>query len=334
MSQSIIKCEVCGFESPVGFFYCGRCGNEIAGIELSDTSIVKAPLLGDRRQVTIIFVDISGFTALNDAAKTPAQVEQVVRVINMLLSNLSEAIYEYDGYIDKYVGDEIMALFGAPTAHENDPELALRAALSMMERLEKFNQNPPIPLPAPLGMHMGINTGMVIAGMVGTDRKRSYTVNGDAVNVAARLEDASVRGEILVNEDTYNLTSRLFVFEEKGLIKVKGKVEPLLVYDLKGARDLSQTQRGLTGMEAPVIGRDYEIQELVATYQKQVAGQGSVVVVTGDAGIGKSRLIAEFKRRINRQEETQETKSLWLFGRGLSYRQSFANRLFVDILYS
>lgn len=334
MSQSVIKCEVCGFESPAGFFYCGRCGNEIAGVELSDTSLINAPVLGDRRQVTTIFADISGFTALNDAAKTPAQVEQVVRVINMLLSSLSEAIYEYDGYIDKYVGDEIMALFGAPTAHENDPELALRAALSMMERLEKFNQNPPIPLPAPLGIHMGINTGTVIAGMVGTDRKRSYTVMGDAVNIASRLESASVRGEIFVNEDTYHLTNRLFIFEEKEPIMVKGKVEPLRIYELKGAKDLSQTQRGLTGMEAPLIGRDYEIQVLVAGYQKLLSRQGTIIVVTGDAGIGKSRLIAEVKRRINREEEAQEMKSLWLFGRGLSYRQSFANRLFVDILYS
>jgi GGDEF domain-containing protein len=158
MSQTI-KCEVCGFENPGGHLFCGRCGNEVAGVNpLEANSIINAPIQGDRRQVTIIFADLSGFTALNDAAKTPAEVEQVVRLINELLSALSESIYEYGGYIDKYVGDEIMALFGAPTAHENDPELALRAALNMMERLKEFIENPPMPLPAPLGMHMGINT--------------------------------------------------------------------------------------------------------------------------------------------------------------------------------
>ncbi len=334
MSQ-IIKCEVCGYENPSDHNYCGRCGNEIAGgDQITSTSIINAPIQGDRRQVTIIFADISGYTALNDAAKTPAEVENMVRLINHLLRDLSEAIYEYDGYIDKYVGDEIMALFGAPTAQENDAELALRAALSMMEKLEEFNNNPPIELPAPLGMHMGINTGTVIAGMVGTDRKRSYTVMGDVVNVAARLEGASTRGKIYVNEDTYNLTNRLFVFEEVEPVTAKGKPEPLKVYQLIAARDLSQTQRGLTDMEAPLIGREYETQILVNATHKLSENQGSIVVVTGDAGLGKSRLIFESMKQFNKERDETQSKPLWLFGRGLSYRQSFQNRLFVDILYS
>jgi class 3 adenylate cyclase len=334
----LLKCEVCSHENPDDSYYCGRCGNEVAGrvdYDEDGSSIINAPLMGDRRQVTVIFADISGFTALNDAAKTSAEVENVVRLINQLLSELSKAIYEYDGYIDKYIGDEIMALFGAPTAHENDPELALRAALSMMERLNEFNENPPVPLPAPLGMHMGINTGMVVAGMVGTDRKRSYTVMGDVVNVAARLESASVRGQVFVNEDTYALTNRLFVFEEKDPIKVKGKPEPLKVYELISARDLSQTQRGLTGMEASLVGREYEIQMLVDAYHQLHEGTGNIVVVAGDAGLGKTRLVAEAKRQVSQSESAQENQgSRWLFGRGLAYRQSFANRLFVDILYS
>jgi predicted ATPase/class 3 adenylate cyclase len=310
--------------------------NDPVGAQQSPiVSALDAPIQGDRRQVTIIFADISGFTALNDAAKTPAEVEQVVRLINLLLGELSEAIYEYDGYIDKYVGDEIMALFGAPAAHENDPELALRAALAMMERLKKFNENPPMPLPAPLGIHMGINTGTVIACMVGTGRKSSYTVMGDAVNIAARLEAASERGQIFVHEDTYNLTNRLFIFEECEPILVKGKPEPLKIYELKGARDLSQTQRGLTGMEAPLIGREDDVQQLLNRYHKLSAKKGSIAVVAADAGLGKSRLIAEVLKQVNKEEKEEgKPKSLWLFGRGLSYRQSFANRLFVDILYS
>ncbi len=105
MSQSI-KCEVCGYDNPADHFYCGRCGNEVAGAaSIEDVSLLNTPVQGDRRQVTVIFADVSGFTALNDAAKTAAEVEQVVRLINQLLSALSEAIYEFDGYIDKYVGD-------------------------------------------------------------------------------------------------------------------------------------------------------------------------------------------------------------------------------------
>jgi class 3 adenylate cyclase/tetratricopeptide (TPR) repeat protein len=333
MSQTV-KCEICGFENPVEYFYCGRCGNNLGTVVVTDTdSLVNAPIEGERKHVTIIFADISGFTALNDAAKSPAEVEQVVRLINLCLQELSEAIYEFDGYIDKYIGDAIMAVFGAPKAHEDDPERALRAALAMQQRLEQFNQNPPMPLPEPLGIHMGINTGTIIAGMVGTDRKRSYTVMGDAVNVASRLEGVSERGEILISEATYQLTNRLFVFEEREAVKVKGKREPLTIYQLKGARDLSQTQRGLTGMEAPLIGREYELQQLLSHYQNLFESQGSIVVVTGDAGLGKSRLVSDFRKQVGQEKGDNKVEPLWLFGRGLSYRQSFANRLLVDILH-
>ncbi|MEW5957522.1 MAG: adenylate/guanylate cyclase domain-containing protein [Chloroflexota bacterium] len=333
MSQSV-KCEICGFENPAEHFFCGHCGNNLGTIAATDAdSLVNAPIEGERKQVTIIFADISGFTALNDAAKSPAEVEQVVRLINLCLQELSEAIYEYDGYIDKYIGDAIMAIFGAPKAHEDDPERALRAALAMQHRLEQFNQHPPMPLPEPLGIHMGINTGTVIAGMVGTDRKRSYTVMGDAVNVASRLEGVSERGEILISEATHNLTNRLFVFEEREPVNVKGKREPLHIYQLKAARDLSQTQRGLTGMEAPLIGREYEMQQLLNYYHKLFEGQGSIVVVTAEAGLGKSRLVSDFRKQVSREESEQKVEPRWLFGRGLSYRQSFANRLLVDILY-
>ncbi len=333
MSQ-VLQCENCGFDNPVVHLFCGRCGKRLATTPengSSTTSILSAPIEGERRQVTIIFADISGFTSLNDAAKSPAEVEQVVRLINLCLQELSEAIYEYEGRIDKYIGDAIMAVFGAPKAHEDDPERALRAALAMKERLDNFNKSQR--LESPLGIHMGINTGTVIAGEIGADRNRSYTVMGDAVNVASRLEHVSERGEILVSEATYNLTSRLFVFEEREAVSVKGKKEPLEIYELKSAKDLSQTQRGLTGMEAPVIGREYELQSLLEYYHKLQNRQGNIVVVAGDAGLGKSRLIREFRKQVEPKNDDHITP-LWLLGRGLSYRQSFTNRLFVDILRS
>jgi len=327
------KCDICGFDNPVGHLYCGRCGNGLGSTEYKSSTALS--IEGERRQVTIIFADVSGFTALNDAAKTPADVERVVGLINHLLQELSEAIYEYDGYIDKYIGDEIMAIFGAPKAHENDPELALRAVLAMEERLRKFNKNPPMPLPKPLGIHGGINTGTVIAGMVGTDRKRSYTVMGDAVNVAARLEGVSERGEFLVSEATYNLTQRFFVFEEREPVSVKGKSKPLTIYQIKSARE-----RPIQGpkREAPLIGREYEIDTLKKLYDKLSSKrEGSIVVISGDAGLGKSRLVRDFTQAVSHplaKGMEVESHPLWLFGRGLSYRQSFANRLFVEIIHS
>lgn len=328
MSQ-MLTCKNCSFENPVIHAFCGRCGQKLATPDNGSTSsILNAPIEGERRQVTIIFADISGFTALNDAAKTPAEVEQVVRLINLCLQELSEAIYEFDGRIDKYIGDAIMAVFGAPKAHEDDPERALRAALAMQERLDKFNQRQG--LTDPLGIHMGINTGTVIAGDIGATQSRSYTVMGDAVNVASRLEHVSERGEILVSETTYSLTSRLFVFEERELVAVKGKKEPLKIFQLKSAKDLSQTQRGLSGMEAPLIGREDDLRALVGYYQRLLNRQGGIAVISGDAGVGKSRLVRELRRRVDEFDHSHKT--LWLLGRGLSYRQSFSNRLFVDIL--
>ncbi|MCK6630473.1 MAG: tetratricopeptide repeat protein [Anaerolineae bacterium] len=330
MSQTL-KCDNCKFENPSTHTFCGNCGERLIPDNNPTPSLITAPIEGERRQVTIIFADISGFTALNDAAKSPAEVEQVVRLINLCLQELSEAIYEFDGQIDKYIGDAIMAVFGAPKAHEDDPERALRAALAMQERLEKFNRNPPSPLPEPLGIHMGINTGTVIAGDIGADRNRSYTVMGDAVNVASRLEHVSERGEILISEATYNLTSRLFVFEEREAVAVKGKSEPLKIYQLKSAKDLSQTQRGLSGMEAPVIGREDDLKVLLHFNQRLQEHRGGIVVLAGDAGLGKSRLVREFRKQAEALAD-DKTKPLWLLGRGLSYRQSFTNRLFVEIL--
>ncbi|MEM7343691.1 MAG: adenylate/guanylate cyclase domain-containing protein [Chloroflexota bacterium] len=331
MSDDIRKCEICQYENPNTDYYCGRCGHELSGAGAETvTSLINAPIEGERKQVTIIFADISGFTALNDAAKTPGEVEAVVKLVNVLLQNLSEAIYEFDGYIDKYIGDEIMAIFGAPKAYEDDPERALRAVLSMKARLKEFNENPPMPLPQKLGIHGGINTGMVIAGMVGTDRKRSYTVMGDAVNVASRLEGVSERGEFIVSETTYNLTRHLFEFEEYEPVSVKGKPEPLRIFNLKGVGQGTRPKPP----EAPIIGREYELETLINQYKKLYERQGGVVVVSSDAGLGKSRLVSEFEKQVDEETHDAETKPLWLFGRGLSYRQSFKNRLFVDIIHS
>jgi class 3 adenylate cyclase/predicted ATPase len=332
MSQDL-RCENCGSKNPSTHSFCSNCGKKLANPENGgSTSILVAPIEGERRQVTIIFADISGFTALNDAAKTPAEVEQVVRLINLCLQELSKAIYEFDGRIDKYIGDAIMAVFGAPKAHEDDPERALRAALAMQDKLDKFNKEQH--LSNPLGIHMGINTGTVIAGEIGAAQSRSYTVMGDAVNVASRLEHVSETGEILVSEATYNLINRLFVFEEREPVAVKGKKDPLKIFLLKSAKDLSQTQRGLSGMEAPVVGREYELNTLLEYHAKLQKRQGGIVVVSGDAGMGKSRLVREFRKKVEVRYHEDKTPPLWLLGRGLSYRQSFTNRLFVDILKS
>ena len=325
----MVKCDICHFNNPDGFAYCGRCGNGLSSASDASESFISSAIEGERKQVTIIFADISGFTALNDAANTPDEVEKVLQIVNHCLHILSEVVYEYDGYIDKYMGDAIMAVFGAPRSHEDDPERALRTALAMRERLDGFNRNPPFPLTQPLGIHLGINTGTVIAGLIGTKRKRSYTVMGDAVNVASRLEGVSERGEVLVSQDTYHLTNRLFVFKEREPVTVKGKREPLVIYELVGARSQDATQRGIAGMLSPLVGRDKQFTNLQRKISNLQAGQGGIITVIGEAGLGKSRLIAE----LYQQTVKNKANLHWLEGRGLSYRRSSSYRLFIGILH-
>ncbi len=323
----MLKCELCHFNNPDGFAYCGRCGNGLAAAVPDDNSYANA-IEGERKQVTIIFADISGFTALNDSAETPAQVERVLYVVNRCLDMLSDIVYEYDGYVDKYMGDAIMAVFGAPRSHEDDPERALHAALAMQEKLIEFNAHPPAPLIEKLGIHIGINTGTVIAGLVGTRRKRGYTVMGDAVNVASRLESVSERGEILVSQDTFYLTQQIFAFKNRDPVHVKGKREAMTVYELQGIRQQRATKRGIGGMRAPMVGRNAQFSALKNRIAALSENKGGIVVVTGEAGLGKSRLIAEVKQRT----VTQESGIVWLEGRGLSYRQQQSYRLFIQIL--
>lgn len=270
-------------------------------------------LKGERKQVTVMFADISGFTAMSEKLDP----EEVRSMINACFERLGAVIDQYGGHIDKFIGDEIMALFGAPVAHENDPERALRAALDMMSALEAFNAEHAAMIPKPLKLHFGINSGLVIAGGIGTRQRQDYSVMGDTVNLAARLEDLSEAGEILVGEDTYRLTASLFQFETRQPVRVKGKEKPVQVYRVEQAKAGASQMRGIEGLYSPMVGREQEFtraKELLAHFHH---GQGGVLSVIGDAGLGKSRLILEL------DEYCRETaQANWAEGHALSYGES------------
>jgi class 3 adenylate cyclase/tetratricopeptide (TPR) repeat protein len=287
-------------------------------------AVTTGPLAGERKQVTVMFADISGFSAMSEQR----DAEEVVTLVNACFAKLSECVYLYEGTIDKYIGDSIMAVFGAPRAHEDDPERAIRTALTMREALGQFNSQPPLPLADPLDIHIGISTGYVIAGLIGTERRQDYTVMGDAVNLASRLEDVSDRGQIFVSEDTYRLTSRLFIFKGLDPVNVKGKTDPVRLYEVLGARVQPGSMRGLTGLRAPLVGRDVEAQKLSVAISNLQAGRGGIVLVEGEAGIGKSRLVAEVRRDL----EGVLSGSRWLEGRGLSYGRSLSYHLLAGVL--
>jgi class 3 adenylate cyclase len=276
--------------------------------------ISPSAMRGERRQVTVMFADISGFTAMSEKLDP----EEVRTLINGCFELLGEAIDRYGGHIDKFIGDEIMALFGAPVAHENDPERALRAALDMMDALAEFNHRHADKIPKALALHFGLNTGLAIAGGIGTRQRQDYSVMGDTVNLAARLEDLSEAGEILVGETTYRLTAPLFEFQPLPPVKVKGKDQPVNVFRLlKAKAGLGGQLRGIEGLSSPLIGRDVEVERLKAILIRLEAGHGGVVSITGDAGIGKSRLVHELKLLYAQRGATR-----WVEGRALSYGEN------------
>jgi class 3 adenylate cyclase len=208
----------------------------------------------ERKLVTIVFADVSGFTALSERLDP----EKVREVINGCFDWVVPVVQKYDGTIDKFIGDEIMAVFGAPVAHEDDAERALRAALDMMDAIVAFNNANG----TELGLHIGINTGLVVAGEIGGRDRRDYSVMGDAVNLAARLENVSSVGEIFVGPATYRQTQRLFDFELVAPLKLKGKEALVEVRRLLRAKGVPKPMRGIEGLRAPLIGRADELNEI------------------------------------------------------------------------
>lgn len=286
--------------------------------------ITRSALRGERKQVTVMFADISGFTAMSEKLDP----EEVRSMINACFERLGKVIDRYGGHIDKFIGDEIMALFGAPVAHENDPERALRAALEMMAELEEFNRQHARQIPKPLALHFGINSGLVIAGGIGTSQRQDYSVMGDTVNLAARLEDLSEAGEILVGEDTYRLTAPLFEFETLKPVKLKGKEKPARVYRALKAKAVPGGQiRGIEGVSSPLVGRKTELAELSQIFEAVCSGRGGVVSVIGDAGLGKSRLVSELCLTCQLSGQAD-----WFEGRALSHAESASYLVTRDVL--
>ena len=289
--------------------------------QLADKIRATGHIQGERRQVTVIFADVSGFTALSETLDP----EEVASFMNECLKDLVDAVYQYEGMVDKFIGDCIMAVFGAPIALEDDAERALHAALSMRNRIELFNQRRSDKIKEPLALHIGINSGTVIAGNVGNDLRMSYTVMGDTVNVASRLEGAAVRGQIFVSHSTYRLAAGAFRFRPLEPIQVKGKREPLKAYELLEARIQPEKIRGLEGLASPFIGRERESEAIKNALAETRAGKSAVVLVYGDAGVGKSRLLREI--RAGKADEIT-----WLEGRCFSSTQTLSYAPILDLL--
>ena len=293
--------------------------------ELASLDEPEAPppkLRGERKLVTILFADISGFTSLAERMDP----ETVRDLMNSCFEELVPIIARYEGTVDKFTGDGVMALFGAPVAHEDDAQRALRAALDMREAVEEFAAERDLEL----GVHFGANTGLVIAGGIGSRERQEYSVMGDAVNLARRLEEASARDEILVGPDTHRLTQAIFEFDALTPVHVKGKEEPVSVHKLLAPRAAPARERGIPGLVSPLVGREAELLALSEALESLRAGVGGVVTVVGEAGLGKSRLVAELREK--QLEGPAAGWVHWVEGRCLSYGSSIAYLVWLEVV--
>src|SRR2546425_901016 len=303
-------CENCGSQLSATAKFCPECAHPVAGLTSGDrfaspesytpkhlaekilTS--RTALEGERKQVTVLFVDISGFTSLSERL----DVEEVHQLMSRAFDLMLAEVHRYEGTVNQFLGDGIMALFGAPIAHEDHARRAVQAALGIGRAPEDY-QRDLVPRGISFRARQGLNTGLVVVGSIGSDLRMDYTAVGDTTNVAARLQQAGEPGRVTISEATHRLVRGYFETRPIGGISLKGKAEPVVAWEVVAARETRtrlevEAERGLT----PFVGRERELGLLLDAFDRARSDRGQVTFVVGDAGIGKSRLLLELRRRV------------------------------------
>lgn len=361
-AQLGVTCSACGFINPREFNYCGMCGKALsdqvpASGELADVAAIMtsarenghAPeisrptqLEGERRVVTVVVADVTGSTNLLEEVGNETWVE----MMNRVLLALEAEIYRYNGVVDQFRGDGLVAFFGSDVSNEDDPERAIQAGLAMQQAIEKFNRELTRNENVGIRLRVGINTGEVIVARIGeANQHREDTAMGIAIAVAARLESAAEPGTVLVSESTYQQAEMQFTWQSLGEITVKGISQPLAVYRPIAMRvDANpDVQIDVFGYAVPLVGRDKELHELKQHVELLKMGQGSLVFVAGETGIGKQALISELRQYYLRQdaliadalgqEEPVGETLTWLFGRCRSYSLSWPYSIWIELVH-
>jgi class 3 adenylate cyclase len=278
----------------------------------------KDKIEGERKQVTIMFCDMKGFTPLTEKLGS----EDTFSFMDQVYEILIHKVHQYEGTVNELRGDGILALFGAPIALEDAPQRAIQASIAIHREIIRFNekQKSDRKIP-PVFLRIGINSGAVVVGSVGNDLRVQFTAAGDTINMAARMEGLAEPGTTYVTGETFRLTKGLFRFEALGKKAVKGKTEAIPVYKILSAKE--DVYRPRLGTERAIysemVGREKELNRLELQLMKVINGEGSVVNIIGEAGIGKSRLVAELKKRdVIKRVTTLEGRAISI-GRNLSF---------------
>jgi class 3 adenylate cyclase len=306
-----VTCSKCAASNLSGERFCGECG-----AELGDASAPKAEAAtpvatsaaGERRHLTVLFCDLVGSTEIA-ARLDPEEWREIVADYHRAAA---QAIERFGGYVAKYLGDGVMAYFGYPEAHDNDAERAARAGLAIFEAISKLDDHPTRPR---LSTRVGIDSGAVV---VGAGAGKDTDVFGETPNIAARVQAAAVPDSVFITAATHRLVSGLFVVEVREALALKGVATPVTLFHVvrpTGVRGRLGAARGLT----PFVGREEELRLLLSRWESTREGDGQVALVVGEAGIGKSRLAAEFHDRI------RDTPHIWMESAG---EQLFENTPF------
>ncbi len=278
---------------------------------------------GERRIVTVLFCDVVGSTAMAERLDP----EDWTEIMNEVFSHLSLPVQHYEGTIARLMGDAILAFFGAPTAHEDDPQRAVFAGLEIIASIGPLRERFKSELGLDFNVRVGINTGTVVVGDVGSDLAREYTAMGDAVNLAARMEQTAQPGTLQVSDQTHKLVGPLFECEYLGAIEVKGKSQPVPAYRVLGRKASPGRLRGIPGLAAPLVGRATEMDKLREVIAGVHQGRGHIVCLIGEAGLGKSRILEEL--RAQWQVETGNDLT-WAESHGVSYDSTRPYSLFTQ----
>src|SRR5499426_1684576 len=304
------SCSSCGHELPPGSRFCNKCGTPVALASPGQARFAspesytpqhlaqkiltsKSALEGERKQVTVLFADLKGSMELL-ADRDP---EEARKLLDPVLERMMEAVHHYEGTVNQVMGDGIMALFGAPLAHEDHAVRACYAALRMQRRVNLYADEIQRTGGTPVQIRVGLNSGEVVVRAIGNDLHMDYSAVGQTTHLAARMEQMAKPGSALVTGDTLRLAEGHVEVKPLGAVPVKGLETPTPVYELTGSvptrsRFQASTARGLTRF----VGRDRELQQLAQALERAAAGHGQAVVVVGEAGLGKSRLVWEFSR--------------------------------------
>jgi len=341
-------CPECGTVNPPGSKFCNQCAHNLtitasgpAPIELTfDEKLDKIRrylpkglaekilsqkdrIEGERKLVTVMFCDMEGFTRLSEKL----DAEDAYTIMDKVYEILIHKVHDYEGTVNEMTGDGIMALFGAPIALEDAPQRAIRSSLSIHREMVKYNEKmkqekDTIPL---LKMRIGIHTGPVVVGTLGNDLRVEFKAVGDTVNLASRTEGLAEPGTTYLTEDTFKLTEGFFRFEALGERTIKGKDEPVQIYraiapSTRRTRFDVSAEGGLT----PFVGRDRELELLLDGFERAKKGRGQAFSIVAEAGVGKSRLLYEFRKAVINENAT------FLEGKCLSYSKNIAYHPIID----